>query len=231
MRAGSWATLVLRVVGGVLLFSCGDYYDKAPPMTPNDARRAKTDGPKKVPFSLGAGVPADVEQGAQALKTACDDGDAGSCNQLGQLSMSKTWNAKNAVRAVDFFGQACELGSAAGCENLAEAYESGDGTPIDMSKTWALHERACRGHRGFACMKLGTRYATGQGGIPRDLPRGREYLQHACEEGDSDACQLNSVIAACIAQSEPDACKPLDVLRDRLDGLQAVVDGGPTPKP
>jgi TPR repeat protein len=224
--------VLLGVACGVLIAACGaDYYDKAPPMPPPTS--APRSDPRSIdagpPFTLGAGAPADVERAAQDLYAACTrNGDANACNQVGQLAASRTWGTKNAVQAARLFGLACDAGSPAGCENLAEAYEAGDGLPVDEQKAWSLRERACQGKRGFACLKLGTRYAVGQGDAPRDFRRAREYLAHACEEGGSDACQLTSVVAACQAHEKGD-CAKLDAMKARLDATQAApvrVDAG-----
>ena len=215
---------LLALPFAALLAACGaDYYDKAPPMpppTPAHAQRPDAHADAGPPFTLGAGAPADVERAAQSLYIACiSNGDANACNQVGQLAASRTWGTKNAAQAARLFGLACDGGSSAGCENLAEAYESGDGLPVDTNRSWALHERACQGKRGFACLKLGTRYAVGQGDASRDFRRAREYLAHACEEGDSDACQLTSVVTACQSH-DPEACAKLDAMKARLDGTQ-----------
>jgi TPR repeat protein len=125
------------------------------------------------------------------------------------------------------------LGAGAGCENLALAYQQGEGVPADATKGWELHERACSSRRGFSCMKLGERYAAGQGTTARDLSRARSFLQHACEEGDTEACQMNSTVQSCQTH-DPEACKMLDDLKARLDGAKppdASSDGGASPAP
>lgn len=225
---------LLTLAACALAAACGaDYYDKAPPMPPStpphesrlDARSVDA-GP---PFTLGVGAPVEVERAAQSLYAACvTHGDGNACNQVGQLAGSRTWGTKNAVQAARLFAMACDAGAASGCENLAEAYETGDGLPVDTRRAWELHERACQGKRGFACLKLGTRYAVGQGDAPRDFRRAREYLARACEEGDSEACQLASTVAACVSH-DVEACARLDALKASLDAswpAAMVADAG-----
>lgn len=223
---------LLGLAACVVATGCGaDYYDKAPPMPPSQPHESRPDahpddaGP---PFTLGASAPVEVERAAQSLYTACaNHGDANACNQVGQLAASRTWGTKNAVQAARLFAMACDAGAAAGCENLAEAYEAGDGLAVDMRRAWELHERACQGKRGFACLKLGTRYAVGQGDAPRDFRRAREYLARACEEGDSEACQLVSTVAACVSR-EVEACAKLDAMKASLDATRpaSIPDAG-----
>jgi TPR repeat protein len=86
------------------------------------------------------------------------------------------------------FTRACNSGWMTGCERLAAAYMSGQGTPQNHSMAAREFSRACDGGVASACSDVGYMYKTGDG-VDRDDTRALGYLKKACTLGMAQACR------------------------------------------
>jgi hypothetical protein len=122
--------------------------------------------------------------------SACDDGDASSCTDLGLMyAAGRGGLTKDAARAVTLFQRACDAGNMRGCTNLGLSYETGQGgLPKNEVRAMALHQRACDGGDMRGCTNLGLFYETGRGGAPKSAVRAMALHQRACDAGDGLGC-------------------------------------------
>jgi hypothetical protein len=122
--------------------------------------------------------------------SACDDGDASSCTDLGLMyAAGRGGLTKDEPRAVTLFQRACNAGNMRGCTNLGLSYETGrGGLPKSEARGVALHQRACDGGDMRGCTNLGLSYETGRGGLPKSEARAMALHQRACDAGDGLGC-------------------------------------------
>ena len=83
--------------------------------------------------------------------------------------------------------QACDGGSADGCDNLGRLYEHGWGVARDYARARSLYERACDGGSAIGCSNLGVLYENGLG-IARDYSQAASLFKKACDGGSAYGC-------------------------------------------
>jgi TPR repeat protein len=121
---------------------------------------------------------------------ACDDGDASSCTNLGQIyATGRGGVTRDLARAVALYQRGCDGGSQRGCTDLGRMYEAGrGGLPKDEARGVALFTSACDAGDGLGCTNLGRMYATGGGELPRDEARAAALYQRGCDAGELPGC-------------------------------------------
>ena len=107
---------------------------------------------------------------ARVFATACEEGDATACNDLGVCYQRGYWVSPDSRSAFRLFDRACSDGSADGCSNLG-----------------ALYEQACNDGAALGCSNLGALYARGVF-LHRDRPVARRLFSLACESGSATGC-------------------------------------------
>jgi len=139
-----------------------------------------------------------LRQGGSALN--CSDG--ADCNRLGVLSSqggsqgaSGQAPARDPEEAARFFQRACDLGNAAGCNNLGLAFERGQGVPQDFERAFTLFERACGGGFAEGCNNQGALVEHGQG-VPVNLGDAQRLYAQACNHGAPLGCSNLGVLYA-----------------------------------
>jgi hypothetical protein len=162
-----------------------------------------------------------LRQGGSAL--SCSDG--ADCNRLGVLSsvgasdapkagapeavvpeaVAREAVAREAVprqstgqdfaAAARLFQRACDLGNAAGCNNLGLAFERGQGVPQDYERAFTLFEQACGGGFAEGCNNQGALYEHGQG-VAVNLGDAQRLYARACNHGSALGCSNLGVLYA-----------------------------------
>jgi uncharacterized protein len=123
----------------------------------------------------------------EAFNTACNGGDAESCNDLGALYSTGNGAAKDFARAAKFYRKACDGGFLAGCNTLGWLYLVGWGVTKDYAQSAALVRKACDGGFAEGCGALGAIYQNGMGVTP-DFVEAASLLRRACDGGDNEGC-------------------------------------------
>jgi TPR repeat protein len=141
--------------------------------------------------AFAAGKP-DAGQKLFKLVGSQANGSSGSaCNELGLLYMEGKGVAKDHAAAAHYFAQACELGDANGCANVAAQFLFLHEAQSDADVARALDrlERdSAQGSGGRSSSLIGYAYETGNGRT-LDKKRARELYERGCGGGDTDACK------------------------------------------
>jgi Sel1 repeat-containing protein len=129
-----------------------------------------------------------------SLARACKTGDE--CNTLGaRFSQANDKGPKDAALAAQLFQRACDLGKAAGCNNLGLAYKRAEGVPQDYARAMASFERACSGGFVEGCSNQGALYEHGLG-VPVNLGDAQRLYSQACRRGSPLGCSNLGVLYA-----------------------------------
>ena len=142
------------------------------------------------------------------MMKSCDDGEAFSCRQLGEMYLGGTGTQlgipKNPARAPEYFKRANALNTARcdkggpgaymACMELSRAYEAGQGVTKDAARTAALEKKAngvaqaeCDKGSLEDCVYIGLAYQWGNG-VPKDVQRAAALFKKACDGGDQGGC-------------------------------------------
>ncbi len=99
---------------------------------------------------------ATINKGEQYLDADCRYGDAPACQWLGLMGLrDKPGATTTMAEGLYYERRACDLGNAAGCDELGFAYEIGNGTSVDDPAAIAvpLYDKACRLGLADSCAK------------------------------------------------------------------------------
>ena len=77
------------------------------------------------------------------LERQCNNGDAGSCLNLGNLYYDGDGVKQDYKKAREFYNKACEMGNALGCGALGSLYQYGLGVRQNDSKAMEFFGKAC----------------------------------------------------------------------------------------
>lgn len=124
----------------------------------------------------------------------CKDGEA--CNAVGaSYARAPEASEEDLGTAARLFQRGCELGSAAACNNLGLAHESGSGVPQDYEQAMLAFERACSGGFAEGCSNQGTLHEHGRG-VPINLGDALRAYNQACRRGSALGCSNLGVLYA-----------------------------------
>jgi TPR repeat protein len=132
----------------------------------------------------GWGIPVDKDRAKSLYAFSCTKSVRDGCYYLGLQELAGDADLPNAAV---HFRQACEMGSAGGCNNLGLMYSNGQGVSRNPAKALEYLQRGCDGGDLRACANVGSRYLTGDGS-PADPAKGHELLARACAGGVAEAC-------------------------------------------
>jgi hypothetical protein len=120
---------------------------EAVPMTaaPTPASTTAAPAADVVP-AVAEGAPAFVAE--RQLFDACQQGDNGACNELGERHTHGDGVSKDYDRAAKLFQRACAGGEMAACTNLGILYKVGEGVSRDEVRAERLFQLACNGGAG-----------------------------------------------------------------------------------
>ena len=126
-------------------------------------------------YTVGEGVQTDKQQAERYLRQAAEGGDTAAMCNLGVLLSDPQW-----------FDRAADLGSLRGMKNLASAYATGMGVPIDKEAAADLYQRAAGLGDVDSMVVLATMKRNGDG-IPQDIGGAASLFRQAADLGDPDA--------------------------------------------
>jgi TPR repeat protein len=86
------------------------------------------------------GVEGNYDAAKRGYQTACELGDGDGCADLGDLTLERARNAKEAAHQ---YALGCELKSGQACAKLAYLHKVGRGTELDPEKALELYEQGC----------------------------------------------------------------------------------------
>ena len=130
---------------------------------------------------------------ARPFASACEQGNATACNDLGVCYQRGYWVAQDSRSAFRLFDRACSGGSADACSNLGALYEQGAGIGRNLEAAASLYEQACNDGAALGCSNLGALYARGAF-LPRDRGAARRLFSLACETGSATGCSNLAVL-------------------------------------
>lgn len=115
------------------------------------------------------------------LAAGCDSRRASACASLGH-ALKWGWYGidRNHPKARSLFLEACELGDARACSELAFIEASGQGVPKNAVMSAYYKGRGCAVDDAASCQSLALAYADGKG-VPRDVDTAVRLWQRACE--------------------------------------------------
>ena len=70
------------------------------------------------------------------LERKCNNGDAGSCFDLGNLYYNGKGVKQNYNKAIEFWSKACEMGEAKGCIYIGNLHQSGFGVEFGVKQDY-----------------------------------------------------------------------------------------------
>ncbi len=82
----------------------------------------------------------------------------------------------------------CEAGDYFACQELAKAYQEGDGVSRDLPRALALFTRACEAKSRWACSMVGSFVASGRGVAAADPAGAVRWFERACDDGHGWSC-------------------------------------------
>ena len=122
------------------------------------------------------------------LETKCNNRDAESCFDLGNLYYNGKGVERNYKKGMEFYGKSCEMGEAKGCNNLGYSYRWGlVSGEMDDKKANEFFGKACEMRNARGCHRLGIVYKNGYG-IRQDYKKAREFYSKACDLGYQKGC-------------------------------------------
>lgn len=123
----------------------------------------------------------------ESMMSACNRGEARSCNNLADRYRTGNGVAMDLALAAVLFRKACDGGNAAGCANLGMMHYEGNGVAQDDGRAAALSRKACDLGSGWGCNNLGESYQRGRG-VAADPKRAATLFRRACDLGVSKGC-------------------------------------------
>jgi hypothetical protein len=110
------------------------------------------------------------------------------CNRLGVVAAEGAAQvAQTPERAARLYQRACDLGDAAGCNNLGLAFQSAPGVPERYARAFRAFELACSRGLAEGCSNQAVLYEQGRG-APRNLGDALRLYTQACRHGSSLGC-------------------------------------------
>lgn len=121
------------------------------------------------------------------LERQCNNGDTGSCFDLGNLYYDGDDVKQDYNKAMGFYSKACEMGHANGCYHLGYLYNFGEGVKQDYKKASDLYNKACEMNNALGCNNLGILYYNGKG-VKQDYKKTMKFVIKTCEI-DTEICE------------------------------------------
>ncbi len=194
---------------------------------------------------VGLGMPENRYMSVFWYERAYEAGDAGAANDLGVMYQQGMGVREDDARALELFGEALrrDPGNALAAYNIAEAYETGEGVPVDLGWARAYYVLAYEAGDADAAAELGRFHAEGLGTVA-DPAIAAEWYALGAVDGSligtvnlADAYATGTGVEAdggtaeMLYETALDL-KPDDQWRDYiLDRITALSDGVPIAKP
>jgi uncharacterized protein len=176
----------------------------------------------------GQGGPRDEQRGIDLYRSACDQGSALACNNLGAACLTGKGAPLDTEKAIALFTKACDSrqreGVLHGCFNLGAQMIDGK-TPGGVEAAIGLLLAAAHAGSGVAYAVVARRHETGSG-VARDPTRAAFLYRHACARGEGTACRWVEGHGGSLSgmPSGTHLCDP-----DQLDDCRTQCDRGNLP--
>jgi uncharacterized protein YegJ (DUF2314 family) len=123
---------------------------------------------------------------------------ADGCATLGDRYANGSFDEVRLDTAFQLYSQACEGGSAYGCNAAGWASLHARGTPQNLPAAAAFFSKACvtGDEHPFACDSRGFALLSGLAGTARDIPLAQRLLKKACARGLPQSCLLLELLRA-----------------------------------
>lgn len=126
--------------------------------------------------------------------SSCASGEE--CAQLGtRYAQGAEGVTEDDALAARLFQRSCDFGHAAGCNELALAFEAGAGVPQDYQRAMDYFARACSAGFAEGCNNQGALYEHGRG-VPVNLGDAQRLYTQACRHGSGVGCSNLGVLYA-----------------------------------
>jgi hypothetical protein len=122
--------------------------DTAPAVAEATPAVAEAPAPAPAPTSAPVQPTVPAFEAEQNLFDACQHGESGACNELGERHTHGDGVSKDYDRAAKLFQRACAGGEMAACTNLGILYRVGEGVSQDELRAERLFQLACNGGAG-----------------------------------------------------------------------------------
>lgn len=133
---------------------------------------------------------------ARNLGSAASCASGAECAQLGtRYAQGADGVTEDDALAARLFQRSCDFGHAAGCNELALAFESGAGVTQDYQRAMDYFARACSGGFAEGCNNQGALFEHGRG-VPVNLGDAQRLYTQACRHGSGVGCSNLGVLYA-----------------------------------
>lgn len=137
-------------------------------------------------YARGIGVSIDAARAAELLFFACEQGDALSCEMLGETRLVAARSGQELEKALEYFLLACDAGHMRACLRAAATVQDKKlQTRRDVNE---LYRKACAVGFARACALLGKSLRKGTEG-PADTAGAKIAYDEACQLGDLKSCE------------------------------------------
>lgn len=145
-------------------------------------------------------LPPNVALAVELFQRACDGGEMGACNQLGQMytwgfdGMHSTGVPRDIVRGLQFLQRACDGGDISGCSWLGQNAHTDWLRPRNNVLAVALQQRACDAWDSSACQELARWFHDGDG-VTKDSVRADALVRQVCadqHDGSPECAQVRA---------------------------------------
>jgi hypothetical protein len=129
----------------------------------------------------------DFASAAKFLAPACEI-EPKACNIVGELYRRGEGVGKDAAKAAEFHGKACDKGLILSCAVEAQLrYQGAEGLQPDKARARIAFEKSCSPEFLDSCVNAAVMYNAGDGG-PADKEKARALHQKGCDGGEQNGC-------------------------------------------
>lgn len=131
-----------------------------------------------------------VDETLARLEQSCELRSGRGCTLLGYALWRDMPNLRDVDRAREVFRKACSLEDREGCHMLAMLHDPTSPQHVAVDEKLAMdgYRRACDAEFAEACEALGTIFAEGRLGQPKDPAAAKPFFDRACKLGLTKAC-------------------------------------------
>jgi uncharacterized protein len=137
-------------------------------------------------LAFADGVPRSPERAAAVLARACTFGEGLGCSTLGLLSERGDGVTRDVAKARALYRDGCVAGDIYGC---LHADMLGSDVASRSTRRYARWSAECSHGSAGACAFIGVLYEDGGDGVTHDDAKSLEWMQRACDLGESRACE------------------------------------------
>jgi TPR repeat protein len=158
---------------------------------PPAGARVATPGPQKArPRSAEPRPTSRASPGAAETPPLCEPGE---CATLGLRYETGSGVAQDFTRAIEYYRAGCKARVVKSCGHLGSILMLRGTTEREYTEAIAPLRVACDSGYPIACSNLGTAYALGRGGLPKDDRHALALFVKACDMENAIACTLAGI--------------------------------------